>query len=82
MVLSYLFLAVLHLHGCVGLSLVVASRGYCVVSASWLLIVTAPLVARAQALGPTGFSGIKPEPPALAGRFFTTEPPGKPCADV
>ena len=22
--------------------------------------------------------GIKPEPPALAGRFFTTEPPGKP----
>ena len=23
-------------------------------------------------------SGIKPVPPALAGRFFTTEPPGKP----
>ena len=24
------------------------------------------------------FSGIKPPTPALAGRFFTTEPPGKP----
>ena len=23
-------------------------------------------------------SGIKPKSPALAGRFFTTEPPGKP----
>ena len=24
-------------------------------------------------------SGIEPESPALTGRFFTTEPPGKPC---
>ena len=24
--------------------------------------------------------GIKPVSPASAGRFFTTEPPGKPCA--
>ena len=23
--------------------------------------------------------GIEPESPALAGGFFTTEPPGKPC---
>ena len=26
-------------------------------------------------------SGIEPESPALAGRFFTTEPPGKPSID-
>ena len=82
LVLSYLFLAVLSLHCCVGFSLVVANKGCCPVSVSRLLIVIASLVARARALGPTGFSGIKPESPALAGRFFTTEPPGKPCFDV
>ena len=27
-------------------------------------------------------SGIKPMSPALVGRFFTTEPPGKPCMFV
>ena len=26
--------------------------------------------------------GIEPASPAWAGRFFTTEPPGKPCAEV
>ena len=26
--------------------------------------------------------GIKPMSPTLAGRFFTTEPPGKPCINV
>ena len=26
--------------------------------------------------------GIKPVSPALAGEFFTTEPPGKPCATL
>ena len=26
--------------------------------------------------------GIKPVSPALAGRFFTTEPPGKPCVCI
>ena len=82
MVLSYFFLAVLSLHCCMGFSLVVAGRACCLVSASRLLIGIASLVARARALGSTGFSGIKPESPALAGRFFTTEPPGKPCFDV
>ena len=27
-------------------------------------------------------AGIKPASPALAGRFFTTEPPGKPANDM
>ena len=27
-------------------------------------------------------SGIKPVSPALAGNFFTTEPPGKPCFPI
>ena len=26
--------------------------------------------------------GIEPVSPALAGRLFTTEPPGKPCMDI
>ena len=32
-----------------------------------------------SSLGDPSNSGIKPEPPAWASRFFTTEPPGEPC---
>ena len=31
---------------------------------------------------PGDLPGIEPVSPALAGRFFITEPPGKPCANV
>ena len=34
------------------------------------------------ALGRVGSSWIRPTSPALAGGFFTTEPPGKPCYDL
>ena len=41
--LIYLFLVELGLHRCMGFSLVAASRGYALVTASWLLIAVASL---------------------------------------
>ena len=83
----YLFLAVVGLRCCAGFSLVVAG-GYCCSSAgfnscgSWALGHTLNSCGTlAQLLCGTwdlpGL-GIEPMSPALAGRFFTTEPPGKP----
>ena len=43
---TYLFVAVLNLHSCVGFSLVAASRGYSLVAVRRLLMVVASLVAQ------------------------------------
>ena len=76
------------------LSLVAARGGYSAVTVHGLLIAVAFLVAEhgvrstgsalvahrlscSAACGSSG-SGIEPVSPALAGRFFTAEPPGKP----
>ena len=63
------FLAVLGLCCCLGFSFIVTSTvAVCrLLSGAWLLH---------SMWDPPG-SGIKPVSPALAGRFFTTEPPGK-----
>ena len=113
----HLFLAVLGLHCCAGLSLVAASGGYSIAVVCKLLITVASLVTehglyrvRASVVAACGLSsyrsrapehrlnslgaraqllhsmwdlpgpGIKPMSPALAGRFFTTEPSGKPLS--
>ena len=71
-----------------GLSLVVESRGYSLVVVSGLTVVASLVTEhRLNCCGPYGLmalqhvrcyrSGIEPSFPALAGRFFTTEPPGK-----
>ena len=81
----------LGLHRCAGLSLVVASGGYSPGEVSELLIVAVSLAqppehrlsscgTQAELLRGTGSlsgPGTKYVPPALADRFFTTEPPGK-----
>ena len=88
----YWFLAVLALGCCAGFS-PVARSGACAVVVYRLLIAVACLVAD-SGLWSTGSvsvvaqllcslwdlpgSGIEPVSPALAGRLFTTEPPGKP----
>ena len=74
-----LFLAVLGLHCCAGFSLVVRSEGYSLVVVSRFLIVGASLVGhRLEGVSALPRSDTEPTSPALAGRFFTTEPPGKP----
>ena len=94
-----LFLAVLCLRCCVGLSLVEMSRGFSLVVVCRLLIAVASLIEapRLQSIGSvvvahgliscSGACGILPHQKvdlcsvhshALAGRFFTTEPPEKP----
>ena len=91
--IHYLFLAVLGLCCCAGFTLVVESGGCSLVAVHGLLTAVASLVLehepehRLSSCGPWAQlllgmwnlpgSGIKPESPALAGRFFTTEPPGK-----
>ena len=83
--LSFLnmFFAVLVLHGCSGFSLIVASEAT-LPSSVWASHCDSVSCWRAWALECVGFcscvmwnlpgSGIKPVSPALAGRFFTTEP--------
>ena len=97
-------LAELGLHCCLGVSLIAANQGYCLVSGRRPLITVASLLAehepglctvsiaavpRLQSTGSMvvmhrlsmrdhSGSGIEPISPPLAGRFFTTEPPGKP----
>ena len=77
-----------------GLSLVAASGGYSAVAVHWLLIAVASrcraqaLDHRPSSCGAQAWLlhsmqdlpglGIKPMSPALAGGFFTTQPPGKP----
>ena len=77
-----------------GLSLVAASGGYSAVAVHWLLIAVASrcraqaLDHRPSSCGAQAWllhsmqdlpgRGIKPMSPALAGGFFTTQPPGKP----
>ena len=89
----YLFSAVLGLHCCAGISLVGASRGFSLVAVLRLLIKVASLVedmlsscgAWAQLLhGVWNIpeSGMEAVSPALAGKFFTTEPPGQPLCSV
>ena len=82
----YLFVAVLGLHCYSGLPLTVVSGGF---SLQWLLLLHSS-VSTACGLSSCGAlaqllcgmqdlpgSGIEPVSPALTGRFFTTEPPGK-----
>ena len=75
-----------------------ASEGYSLAALPRLLTAVASLLlsmgsrAQVQQLRRTGLvalghwdlpgSGIKSVSPALAGRFFTNEPPGKPCLFV
>ena len=59
----------LHCHS--GFSLVVESEGYSLVAVRRLL------VAVASGMWDLPGSGVEPMSPALAGGFFTTEPPGK-----
>ena len=84
----------LGLRCCTGFSLVLMSEGGSLAAVHRLLIAVAFLVAEhgvrstgsalvahrlscSAACGSSG-SGIEPVSPALAGRFFTAEPPGKP----
>ena len=87
--LNVFFFAVLVLHGCSGFSLIVASQAT-LPSSVWASHCDSISCWRAWALECVGFcsyvmwnlpgSGIKAVSPALAGRFFTMEPPGKPKA--
>ena len=88
----YLFLAVLCLLWCRH-SLVAGSRGYSLVVTLGLFIVLASLgpvgsVAEVHWFTCPMARGILPDqglnlcPPALAGRFLTTGPPGNPCFQV
>lgn len=92
----WLFLAVLGLHCCAGSSLAAAQGLLTVGASrcgAWALRLSSfsscgsgALEHRAWRLrcsvacGDLPSPGIKPLPPALAGKFFTTEPPGKPLA--
>ena len=91
----YFFLVVLGLCCCSGFSLAVASRGYALVAVSRLIVaflvaenrfsgsvVVAHGLSCSEACGIFPGPGIEPVTPALAGRFFTTEPPGKPLPEV
>ena len=71
-----MFLAVLGLRCYAGFSLVAESLGSALVLVCGLLIMVASLVEEpgSRAHGP----GIEPMSSSLAGRFFTTEHPGKP----
>ena len=69
---------------CAGFSLVAASRGYSLVVVHELLIAVVSLdgVHKLQLLHSIWDHlrpGFRPMSTALSGRFFTTEPPGKPC---
>ena len=61
----YLFLAVLGLCCCTGISLVVVSRGYSPVVVCGLLIAAASLGFRAQAAGPSEHMGSVVAAPGL-----------------
>ena len=78
---TFYFLAVLGLCCCVGFTLAVASGGCSLVAVPMLLIAVVSLGTRAQLLHSMwDIPGLRIEPVshALAGGFFTTEPPGKP----
>ena len=69
----------LGLHCCAGFSLVVRSQGHSLVVVSRFLIVVASLVGHGlEGVWALPRSDTEPMSPALAGRFFTTKPPGKP----
>ena len=82
-------MAVLGFYCCVGFSLAAVSGVYSSLqcagfSLQWLLLLQSmgSIVNGAQSQLLRGMwnlprPGIEPMPPALAGRFFTTEPPGK-----
>ena len=77
--LSFFFLAALGLHCCLRFSLVAGSRALLVAehslsSSAWALL----LHSMWDPPGP----GTAPMSPALAGGFFTTEPPGNPRVSI
>ena len=79
----YLFLS----YCCMAFSLVVARGGYSLAGLCGLLIVVAPLVVEHGLSCPTACGifpdqGLNLHPPALAGGFLTTEPPGTPQNNV
>ena len=89
----YLFLGLLGLPCCLGFFLVGVGGGYSLVMVLQLLMTVASLIVEhrlsnhgtgsllLRAMWDLPRSGMKPISPALAGRLFTTEPPGKclPC---
>ena len=90
-----LLLLLIYLCGCAGslllcgLFLVVVYGGYCLVAVLGFLTAVASPVAETSAwaqllcgMWDLPRSGVEPVSPALAGGFFTTEPPGKPEALV
>ena len=89
-VIYLVFLPVLDLLCCTGFSLVVANRGYSLVAECGLWGSRASVVMMHRLSCSTATKGslipsqirITPVSPALTGRFFTTEPTGKPSSDI